>query len=163
MIDIRELRKDPSTYLTKLTRKGAGGLVQELLDRVPNPPADDVPSGGEDDFDVLREIGEKPSFGFAARDPLDLAQAHGWIDAPRGTKVSGSRFIYRMGDLALLRSTPALSAAGSSAASRRTKALGVVARSQRVAEHDAHPVSLCARSRDRWPRGGGGPRHHAFS
>jgi seryl-tRNA synthetase len=33
---------------------------------------------------------------------LDLAQAHGWIDAPRGTKVSGSRFIYRIGDLALL-------------------------------------------------------------
>src|SRR3989475_810034 len=37
-----------------------------------------------------------------ARDHLDLAQAHGWIDAARGTKVSGSRFIYRIGDLALL-------------------------------------------------------------
>ncbi len=161
MIDIRELRRNPSAFLTKLARKGAEGLVQELLevdaawraattvaeglrsrlkssgkptpdhlqelqrakeefqetesrlaelerrrkellDRVPNPPADDVPSGGEDDFEVLREVGTKPSFGFAARDHLDLAQAHGWIDAPRGTKVSGSRFIYRLGDLALL-------------------------------------------------------------
>ena len=46
--------------------------------------------------------GTKPSFAFAARDHLDLAQPHGWLDAPRGTKVSGSRFIYRLGDLALL-------------------------------------------------------------
>jgi seryl-tRNA synthetase len=69
---------------------------------VPNPPADDVPSGGEENFEVLREVGQKPSFDFAARDHLDLAQAHGWIDAARGTKVSGSRFIYRIGDLALL-------------------------------------------------------------
>ena len=32
MIDIRELRKDPVAYLTKLSRKGAEGLVQELLE-----------------------------------------------------------------------------------------------------------------------------------
>jgi len=148
VIDIRELRKDPSAYLTKPSRKGAECLVQELLevdgawraakavseelrarlkspgkptpdqlqelqrakeefqetesrlaelerrrkqllDRVPNPPANDVPSGGEEDFEVLREIGQKPSFDFAARDHLDLAQARGWIDAARGTKVSG--------------------------------------------------------------------------
>jgi seryl-tRNA synthetase len=75
---------------------------QELLDRVPNPPADDVPSGGEDDFEVLREVGRKPSFAFTPRDHLDLAQAHGWIDVGRGTKVAGSRFVYRVGDLALL-------------------------------------------------------------
>ena len=29
-----------------------------LLDRVPNPPADDVPSGGEEDFEVLRDWDE---------------------------------------------------------------------------------------------------------
>ena len=75
---------------------------KQLLDHVPNPPADDVPSDGEEDFEVLREVAQKPSFDFAARDHLDLAQAHGWIDAARGTKVSGSRFICRIGDLALL-------------------------------------------------------------
>ena len=32
MIDIRELRRDPDAYLTRLARKGAGGLVQELLE-----------------------------------------------------------------------------------------------------------------------------------
>ena len=72
------------------------------MDRIPNPPADNVPDGGEDDFTVLREVGDKPSFAFPVRDHLDLAQAHGWIDPARGTKVSGSRFVYRVGDLALL-------------------------------------------------------------
>jgi seryl-tRNA synthetase len=74
----------------------------ELLDRVPNPPADDVPDGGEDDFEVLREVGEKPTFDFPVLDHLDLALRHGWLDPERGAKVSGSRFVYRVGDLALL-------------------------------------------------------------
>jgi seryl-tRNA synthetase len=75
---------------------------RELLDRVPNPPADDVPDGGEDDFEVLREVGERPSFDFPVRDHLDLALARGWLDPERGAKVSGSRFVYRVGELALL-------------------------------------------------------------
>jgi seryl-tRNA synthetase len=161
MIDIRELRRNPDTYLARLARKRAEQLGRELveidaawrretanvealraeqkrsgkpspddlgdrstkkerlqeaqalltdlerrrkelLDRIPNPPADDVPDGGEDDFTVLREVGDRPFFAFPARDHLDLTQVHGWIDTARGTKVSGSRFVYRVGDLALL-------------------------------------------------------------
>jgi seryl-tRNA synthetase len=83
--------------LTELERRR-----RELLDRVPNPPADDVPDGGEDDFEVLREVGERATFDFPVRDHLDLGLAHGWIDPERGAKVSGSRFVYRVGDLALL-------------------------------------------------------------
>jgi len=75
---------------------------KDLLDRAPNPPADDVPAGGEDDFAVLREVGEKPSFSFPVRDHLELTEGRGWIDMTRGTKVSGSRFAYRVGDVALL-------------------------------------------------------------
>jgi seryl-tRNA synthetase len=75
---------------------------RETLDLLPNPPADDTPDGGEDDFEVVKEVGTKPSFAFDVRDHLDLATAHGWIDAERATKVAGSRFVYRMGDLALL-------------------------------------------------------------
>jgi seryl-tRNA synthetase len=78
------------------------GQRREILGQLPNPPADDVPDGGEEDFEVLREVGTKPSFAFDPRDHLDLASAHGWIDTERGTKVAGSRFVYRMGDLALL-------------------------------------------------------------
>ena len=77
--------------------------LQELLDRIPNPPAEDTPDGvEEEDAVTVKEVGEKPSFGFEARDHLDLAAAHGWIDVERGAKVSGSRFVYRVGDFALL-------------------------------------------------------------
>jgi seryl-tRNA synthetase len=76
---------------------------KELLDRVPNPPAEDTPDGFTDDDAVeVRRVGEPPSFDFPVRDHLDLAQAFGWIDMERAAKVSGSRFAYRVGDLALL-------------------------------------------------------------
>jgi seryl-tRNA synthetase len=76
---------------------------KELLDRVPNPPAEDTPDGFTDEDAVeVRRVGEPPSFDFPVRDHLDLAQAFGWIDMERAAKVSGSRFAYRVGDLALL-------------------------------------------------------------
>jgi seryl-tRNA synthetase len=75
----------------------------ELLAVVPNPPFDDVPDGDtEDDAEVVRMVGAPPAHEFAARDHLELAQAHGWIDAERATRISGSRFVYRVGDVALL-------------------------------------------------------------
>jgi seryl-tRNA synthetase len=76
---------------------------RELLDRIPNPPAEDTPDGFTDEDAVeIARVGEPPAFGFPPKDHLDLAQAHGWIDMERAAKVSGSRFAYRIGDLALL-------------------------------------------------------------
>jgi seryl-tRNA synthetase len=93
----KELLQKAEAELTELERQR-----KDLLDRVPNPPADDVPDGGEEDFTVVREVGERPSFNFPVRDHVELADAPGWIDMTRGTKVSGSRFAYRVGNLALL-------------------------------------------------------------
>jgi seryl-tRNA synthetase len=76
---------------------------KELLDRIPNPPAEDTPDGFTDEDAVeIARVGEPPAFDFPAKDHLDLAQAHGWIDTERAAKVSGSRFAYRIGDVALL-------------------------------------------------------------
>jgi len=76
---------------------------QEILARVPNPPDVSVPDGTTDEDAVeIRRWGEPPSFDFPVRDHLDLAQALGWIDPERAAKVSGSRFVYRVGDVALL-------------------------------------------------------------
>ncbi len=76
---------------------------RDLLDRVPNPPAYDAAEGTtEDDAEVVRQVGDPPSFQFEPRDHLELALPHGWIDTERGAKVSGSRFVYRVGDLALV-------------------------------------------------------------
>jgi seryl-tRNA synthetase len=76
---------------------------RELLDRVPNPPDEATPEGfDEQDAVEIRRSGNPPSFDFPVRDHLDLAVVYGWIDLERGAKASGSRFAYRMGDVALL-------------------------------------------------------------
>jgi seryl-tRNA synthetase len=74
-----------------------------LLDQVPNPPDVSAPDGfTEEDAVEIRRVGEPPSFDFPIQDHVDLAQAHGWIDLERAARVSGSRFVYRIGDVALL-------------------------------------------------------------
>src|SRR5205085_7498953 len=76
---------------------------KELLGRVPNPPDEATPDGFTEDNAVeIRRWGEPQSFDFPAHDHLDLAAAYGWIDMERGAKVSGSRFAYRIGEVALL-------------------------------------------------------------
>jgi seryl-tRNA synthetase len=93
----QELKQVDEEHATAARRR------DELLAVVPNPPAEDVPDGfTEEDAKVVRVVGAPRSFEFAARDHLELAQAHGWIDAERATRISGSRFVYRVGDVALL-------------------------------------------------------------
>jgi seryl-tRNA synthetase len=71
----------------------------ELLDRVPAPPDASAPDGfTDDDAEEIRRVGDPPAFSFEARDHLELAR----IDTERGAKVSGSRFVYRVGAAALL-------------------------------------------------------------
>ena len=50
----------------------------------------------------MREVGERPEFGFEPLDHLDLAQGHGWIEMEAAAEASGSRFAYLLGDLAML-------------------------------------------------------------
>src|SRR5438874_2799584 len=76
---------------------------KELLERVPNPPDEATPNGfTEEDAVEIRRWGDPPSFDFPARDHLELAEVYGWIDLERAAKVSGSRFAFRVGDVALL-------------------------------------------------------------
>ncbi|MEV6598944.1 serine--tRNA ligase [Actinoplanes sp. NPDC051346] len=68
---------------------------------LPNLVQDGVPAGGEDDFVVLREVGEPPAID-KPRDHLEIGEALGAIDTERGAKVSGSRFYFLTGVGALL-------------------------------------------------------------
>ena len=68
---------------------------------VPNVVEAGAPAGGEDDFVVLREVGDRPEIA-DPRDHLELGEALGAIDTERGAKVSGSRFYYLTGVGALL-------------------------------------------------------------
>ena len=74
-----------------------------LMRMVPNIPYEDVPQGLDESANkVLREVGKMPKFSFDARDYVQLAELHDWIDVERAAKVSGTRFGYIKGDLALL-------------------------------------------------------------
>ena len=56
-----------------------------------------VPSGGEENFVTLREVGAIPTFDFEPKDHLALGEALGAIDMERGAKVSGARFYFLRG------------------------------------------------------------------
>jgi seryl-tRNA synthetase len=89
------------------------GLERELADVVrdfdravlfiPSLPAADVPIGATDDDNVeIRRIGLPPQFDFAARDHIELARMHGWIDFDAPREFAGSRAYALTGDLVLL-------------------------------------------------------------
>jgi seryl-tRNA synthetase len=69
---------------------------------VPNLIVDGVPAGGEDDYVVLKHVGEPAELGFTPRDHLELGTALGLLDTERGAKVSGARFYFLTGVGALL-------------------------------------------------------------
>jgi len=68
---------------------------------VPNVVEEGAPPGGEDDYVVLRHVGDRPDLA-SPRDHLELGEALGAIDVERGAKVSGSRFYYLTGPGAML-------------------------------------------------------------
>ena len=72
------------------------------LGALPNLVLEGVPSGGEENFVTLREVGTLPRFPEAPKDHLDLGEALDIIDMERGVKVSGSRFYFLKGAGALL-------------------------------------------------------------
>jgi seryl-tRNA synthetase len=68
---------------------------------IPNVIQDGTPPGGEDDFVVIREVGDRPDID-NPRDHVALGELLGAIDMERGAKVSGSRFYFLTGVGALL-------------------------------------------------------------
>jgi seryl-tRNA synthetase len=69
----------------------------QLFRTVPNLVHPDAPVGGEDDFTVLKTVGEPRKFDFTPLDHLELMEGLGAVDMERGAKVSGSRFYFLSG------------------------------------------------------------------
>ncbi|SHE67893.1 serine--tRNA ligase [Streptoalloteichus hindustanus] len=85
----------------------AEAAFAEAHRRVSNVVEAGAPAGGEDDYVVLKHVGEAPEFDFDAGDHLAVAERLGAIDMERGAKVSGARFYFLTGvgaqlELALL-------------------------------------------------------------
>lgn len=77
--------------------------MHELWAKVPNIPFDDVPVGPDETGNVeVRRWGTPRSFDFTPKEHWELGAALGVIDNDRAGEVSGARFTYLKGDLALL-------------------------------------------------------------
>ena len=74
-----------------------------LLVKLPNIPSPDTPIGpDESENKVLRQLGEKPVFDFEPKAHWDLGRELGIINSEKAAEVSGARFTYILGDLALM-------------------------------------------------------------
>lgn len=76
--------------------------VFDLLSRMPNIPDEDLLSGEKENNQVIKVVGEKPTFSFPMQNHVDLCTKLGIIDYPRGTKLSGGGFWLYRGDGARL-------------------------------------------------------------
>jgi len=75
---------------------GAQQIFDHTALQLANVVEDGVPSGGEENYVVLREVGERPDLE-QPRDHLELGEGLRAIDVARGAKVSGSRFYFLTG------------------------------------------------------------------
>jgi seryl-tRNA synthetase len=74
-----------------------------LLVKVPNIPSADTPIGPDESGNVVvREWGEKRQFDFIPKAHWELGKELDIIDSEKAAEVSGARFTYIKGDLALL-------------------------------------------------------------
>ena len=80
----------------------AEARFNELVIRVPNPAHPSVPDGGEEDYDVIRVVGDPPSAPAAGLDHAEFGERLGFVDTERAARMSGSRFAYLMGEAVLL-------------------------------------------------------------
>lgn len=74
-----------------------------LIRQVPNLPKDDVPTGhDENDNVVIRKVGKVPKFSFKPKDHLELGLGLDLIDIERAVKISGPRFAFLKNELVKL-------------------------------------------------------------
>jgi len=71
--------------------------LSEIIWQIENVVISGVPAGGEDDYVVIKEVGDKPQFSFKAQDHVALGESLELIDIERGAKISGSRFYFLTG------------------------------------------------------------------
>ncbi|MBX7539867.1 serine--tRNA ligase [Qipengyuania sphaerica] len=84
------------------TERAAGEELQDMLARLPNIPADDVPEGADEDDNVeVATWGQKREFAFEPKEHADIGPALG-MDFETGTALSGARFTFLRGDIARL-------------------------------------------------------------
>ena len=82
-------------------QEAAANLAEQelmvVLHKIENIVLDGVPAGGEENFQVIKEVGSKPAFAFEPKDHVALGESLDIIDIERGAKIAGSRFYFLKG------------------------------------------------------------------
>ena len=77
--------------------------LNELIIVIPNIPHESVPDGNSDeDNQLVRDWGKKPSFDFKINDHVDLGESLEQIDFDIATQITSSRFVVMKGQIARL-------------------------------------------------------------
>lgn len=76
---------------------------KDLLYQVPNVPASDVPVGKDESGNqVIKTVGEKPTFGFTPKPHQELMEKLDMLDTVRATNIGGFRSYFLKNDAVLL-------------------------------------------------------------
>ncbi len=90
--------KELESSLTEIESK-----FNELMLKVPNIPSEDTPVGPDESANkVIRQVGKIPQFSFKPKEHWELGHDLDILDTERAVKVSGARFVYMKGGLALM-------------------------------------------------------------
>ena len=101
-IDFGKQLKEQSQVLENQVRETEKEYVG-LMVAIPNIPSPDTPIGeGEEDNVVIRQVGEVPQFDFVPKPHWELGKTLGIIDNETAATVSGARFTYLKGSLAMM-------------------------------------------------------------
>jgi seryl-tRNA synthetase len=106
--DVDDLIAEVNDIKTKITAleteevRLAENLGSRLLE-LPNLLDDSVPDGDDEDQNqLIRTIGDVPSFHFTPKDHVALGEGLGLMDFALGAKLAGARFVVLFGQLARL-------------------------------------------------------------
>jgi seryl-tRNA synthetase len=89
--------------VTETAQEKVEAELRDILLTIPNFPAEDVPEGASEEFNVeVRNHGNPPAFAFDPKDHVDLGEAMSIFDFGRAAKLSGSRFSVTRGAGAVL-------------------------------------------------------------
>lgn len=101
MTRIRKVGEEISKLETNLKTKTEE--LDSLLQQIPNITHESVPVGKDDSENkVLKEVGKKPAFSFKPKEHWELGENLDLLDSKTAGEVSGPRFSYVKGKLALL-------------------------------------------------------------
>ncbi len=99
--EMRTLKDSMKELETELA--SAEAELEAMMKALPNVPSEDTPVGPDESGNVvIRTVGEPTKFDFEPKDHVALGEALGLIDNETASEVTGARFTYLKGDLALL-------------------------------------------------------------